>query len=168
VFKPSVSSLRLLWAADWKHFAVFDAGFSRRRNLEMINTIYDSPLAGKTIYCTASSSVPSVALTPLIRWHKGQSVCNKPAPVNIQVFQDKWRKELEAEDALPNINTTPAAERSGKCRFCFWWPWPSNSSEQGDQTRLPCEFVANPFSGSRDISYTNKKVRQLQKKQNLM
>jgi len=25
-----------------------------------------------------------------------------------------------------------------------------------DQTRLPCEFVANPFSSSRDISYTNK------------
>jgi len=26
------------------------------------------------------------------------------------------------------------------------------------QTRLPCEFGANPFSGSGDISYTNKKV----------
>jgi len=25
-----------------------------------------------------------------------------------------------------------------------------------DQTRLPCEFGANPFSGSQDISYTNK------------
>jgi len=25
-----------------------------------------------------------------------------------------------------------------------------------EQTRLPCEFGANPFSGSRDISYTNK------------
>jgi len=32
-----------------------------------------------------------------------------------------------------------------------------------DQTRLPCEFVANPFSGSQDISYTNRKVRQHQK-----
>jgi len=28
-----------------------------------------------------------------------------------------------------------------------------------DQTRLPSEFGANPFSGSRDISYTNKKTR---------
>ena len=27
-----------------------------------------------------------------------------------------------------------------------------------DQTRLPCEFGANLFSGSRDISHTNKKV----------
>jgi len=25
-----------------------------------------------------------------------------------------------------------------------------------DQTRLPCEFGVNPFSGSRDTSYTNK------------
>jgi len=27
-----------------------------------------------------------------------------------------------------------------------------------DQTRLDCEFGGNPFNGSRDISYTNKKV----------
>ena len=27
-----------------------------------------------------------------------------------------------------------------------------------DQTCLPCEFDANLFSGSRDISYTNKKT----------
>jgi len=26
-----------------------------------------------------------------------------------------------------------------------------------DQTHLPCEFGTNPFSGSRDISYANKK-----------
>jgi len=25
-----------------------------------------------------------------------------------------------------------------------------------DQTHLPCEFGSNPFSGSRDISYTNR------------
>jgi len=28
-----------------------------------------------------------------------------------------------------------------------------------DETRLPCEFGANPFSGSRDISCTNKKLQ---------
>jgi len=28
-----------------------------------------------------------------------------------------------------------------------------------DQTCLPCEFGANPFRGSRDISYTNKKMQ---------
>jgi len=32
-----------------------------------------------------------------------------------------------------------------------------------DQTRLPCEFGANPFSGSRDISYTNKKSQTVPK-----
>jgi len=36
-----------------------------------------------------------------------------------------------------------------------FWPWHSNSSEWGTK-HLPCEFGANPFSGSRDISYTNK------------
>ena len=51
-----------------------------------------------------------------------------------------------------------AAEMAGKCRFLSLvtltfdvWPWPSNSSERWDQTRLSCELGANPFSGSRDI-----------------
>jgi len=35
-----------------------------------------------------------------------------------------------------------------------------------DQIRLPCESGANLFSGSRDISHTNKKVTERQK-QNL-
>jgi len=33
-----------------------------------------------------------------------------------------------------------------------------------DQTRLACEFGANPFSGSRDISYTSKKVTDIAKR----
>jgi len=39
-----------------------------------------------------------------------------------------------------------------------------------DQTRLPCEFGANPFSGSGDISYTSKKKPQTDgaKKQDLL
>jgi len=43
--------------------------------------------------------------------------------------------------------------------FRSWWPWPLTFKlvRARDQTRLPCEFVANPFGGSRDISYTNKK-----------
>jgi len=36
-----------------------------------------------------------------------------------------------------------------------------------DQTCLPCEFGPNPFSGYVDISYTNKKVTDSAKKQNL-
>jgi len=35
-----------------------------------------------------------------------------------------------------------------------------------DQTRLPSEFGANPFSSSRDISYTNKKSETAQKSAN--
>jgi len=31
------------------------------------------------------------------------------------------------------------------------WPWPSNSSERWTKHIFPCEFVANPFSGSRGI-----------------
>ena len=34
-------------------------------------------------------------------------------------------------------------------------------------TRLLCEFGANPFSGSHDISYTNQKVTGQRQKQNL-
>ena len=45
--------------------------------------------------------------------------------------------------------------------FCPWWPWPLTLTfklvQVRDQTRLPWEFGAYPFSGSRDISCTNKK-----------
>jgi len=36
-----------------------------------------------------------------------------------------------------------------------------------DQTRIVCEFGANPFSASPGISYTNKKVTDSAKKHNL-
>ena len=35
------------------------------------------------------------------------------------------------------------------------WPWHSHSAERGTRHVL-CEFDANPFSGSRYISFTNK------------
>ena len=37
------------------------------------------------------------------------------------------------------------------------WPWHSNSSKRG--TKHICEFGPNPFSSSRDISYTNKQEK---------
>jgi len=41
-------------------------------------------------------------------------------------------------------------------------------SEEPNTTRLPCEFGVNPFSGSRCISYTNKKnTDRWRQKQNL-
>ena len=42
---------------------------------------------------------------------------------------------------------------------CPWWPWPLTFKLIG-VTCLLCEFGANPFSSSRDISYTNKRVTQ--------
>jgi len=51
-------------------------------------------------------------------------------------------------------------------------PWPLTLTfklvQARDQTRLPCEFGTNPFSGSRDIfSYTNKKVTDSTKNRTL-
>jgi len=55
--------------------------------------------------------------------------------------------------------------------FCPWGPWPLTFKHVRvrDQTYLQCEFGANPFSGSRDISHTNKKKTTdwLRQKQNL-
>ena len=46
------------------------------------------------------------------------------------------------------------------------WPWPSNSSERArDQTRLPCEFGANPLNGSRDIFIHKQKVKSHKRRQ---
>jgi len=51
-----------------------------------------------------------------------------------------------------------------KMLFCPtpWWPWPLNLTFKlvwaKDQTHLPCEFGANPFSSSQGIWYANKKV----------
>jgi len=48
------------------------------------------------------------------------------------------------------------------------WPWPSKLLRARDQARLPCEFGANPFSGSRHTSYANKRNTDWRRqKQNL-
>jgi len=66
---------------------------------------------------------------------------------------------LYFKDVLPNINRTQTTE---KCRFLPGdldiWPLTLtfNLGQARDQTRLPCEFGANPFSGSQGISYTKK------------
>jgi len=39
--------------------------------------------------------------------------------------------KLEAKDVLPSINRMQAAKRAKNADFHPWWPWPSNSSEQG-------------------------------------
>jgi len=63
--------------------------------------------------------------------------------------------KIEAKDVLPNTNRTQADEMAEKCRFV-----PGTLTFDLDfkfvRASLPCEFGTNPFSGSRDISYTNK------------
>jgi len=57
-------------------------------------------------------------------------------------------------------------------RFCPWWPWPSTLTfkivRARDQARLPCEFGANPVSGSRDIWGTNRQKSHSAKNRTLL
>jgi len=61
---------------------------------------------------------------------------------------------------LTNTNRTQAAERTKNFVFVRrdldLWPLTLTFKlvRTRDQARLPCEFGANPFSGSPDISYT--------------
>jgi len=86
----------------------------------------------------------------------------------IKFFHWQIYRKLEARDVLPNINRKQPPNGRTNGVFCPWWLWPLTLIfklvRATDQTRLPCKFGANPFSGSRDISYTNKLTAQ---KQNL-
>jgi len=73
------------------------------------------------------------------------------------------RKTLEAKAVLPNIKRTQAAERDESLSLVTLI---LKLVGARDQTRLPCEFGANPFSGYRDISHSNKKVTDSAKTQN--
>jgi len=75
------------------------------------------------------------------------------------------------------LQPTQTAHRPPKGRknaiYCSCWPWSLTLTfklvQVRDQTRLPCEFGANPFSGSQYISYTNKKTTDWwRQKQNLL
>jgi len=63
--------------------------------------------------------------------------------------------KLEAKDVLPKINSTQAAERAEKSFFSLaTLTFYLELIRSRNQTRLACEFGANPFSRSGDISYT--------------
>ena len=65
--------------------------------------------------------------------------------------------KLEAKDVLPNINHTQAAERVENAFLSLvTLTLTFKLVRARDRGRLPCEFGANSFRGSRDISYTNK------------
>jgi len=50
-----------------------------------------------------------------------------------------------------------------KMPFSPWWPWPSTSKlvQARDQTCLPCEFGANPYSCSRYFIHKRRQKRNL-------
>jgi len=70
----------------------------------------------------------------------------------------EWRY-LQRALSIPSL---PGGDESAQCIFCPWWPWPLTLTfkfvQARDQACLPCEFGANPFSGSRDIWFTNKQT----------
>jgi len=78
----------------------------------------------------------------------------------------KTEKELQAKHVLPNINCAQAAERAENAVFLSLVTLTLTFKlvRARDQTRVPYEFGANPFSGSGDISYTKEKVTDSAKK----
>jgi len=60
---------------------------------------------------------------------------------------------------LPHTNHTQTAERAKECHFVVHGDFDLDLKIplSKDQTRLLCEFGANPFSSSQNVSYTNKK-----------
>ena len=71
----------------------------------------------------------------------------------------EWKSEkLDAKDVLPNINCMQAT-KGPKMQFLSLVTFTFKLVRARNQTRLPCEFGANLFSGSRDISYINKKTQ---------
>jgi len=69
----------------------------------------------------------------------------------------KGRKTVVCVVCVCVWNSTQAAERAEKCHFLFLVTLTFDFDLQTGP-RLPCEFGTYLFSGSRDISYTNKKV----------
>jgi len=73
-------------------------------------------------------------------------------------------RSVKVGHEIRNTNRTQASERAEKYRVLSlvnmtFDLWPTfKVLRASDQTRLPCEFGANPFSRSRGISYTNTKV----------
>jgi len=70
---------------------------------------------------------------------------------------------VEAKDVLSNMNHMQADERDKNAVFStilslmtLTFDCDLQTHSSPDQTRLLCEFGANPFSGYRDILYTNK------------
>jgi len=67
-------------------------------------------------------------------------------------------RKLEAKDVLPNMNRRKGCKMPVLSLVTLTFDLGLQTRFGArDQTRLPCEFGANLFSGPQDISYTNKK-----------
>jgi len=68
-------------------------------------------------------------------------------------------RKLESEEVLPNMNHQKGCKMPVLSLVTLTFDLGLQTRFVArDQTRLPCEFGANLFSGSQDISYTNKKT----------
>jgi len=129
-------------------------------------------------FSTAACSAPNVLLRPMLSQITVRLLISESCHLMDRIYchyklivSYSWKIKLEAKDILPNINRTQAAERAENA-FLSRWPWPLTLTftlvRARDQTRLPCEFGVNPFSGFRDSSYINTKtIDWRRQKQNL-
>jgi len=83
---------------------------------------------------------------------------------NVDLSRFSWNLRLKMFCQTETTHRLPKGPKNAV--FCLWWPWPLTFDldiqtflSEGP-TLLPCEFGANLFSGSRDISYANKKKSQ--------
>jgi len=93
--------------------------------------------------------------------------------LTIDEVRQETLNQLEAKDVLPNTNHTQAPKRSKNVLFVpgdldHWrLTLTFKLVRARNDTRLFCEFGANPFSGSWEVSYTSKKVADSAKNRTL-
>jgi len=131
-----------IWSAHWHHLA---------------NTTEPSMCGGDAALCQITLTTCYIFLHTHARTHARAHahtqvvrLCCTLIALGIKMIK------LEAKDVLPSISRTQAE----KCRFFVpgdldLWPLTLTFKlvRMRDQSHIPCEFGANPFSGSRDILY---------------
>jgi len=102
---------------------------------------------------------------PGFRWFVIFMPCNLVRHFQVVHFQSKMFQQIETARRPPkgpkNVVFVPGDLDLWPLTLTF------KLVRARDQTHLPCEFGANPFSVSRDISYANKKSYRQRQKQDL-
>jgi len=115
-------------------------------------------------YCTTQHTTTGTYVSPTINhmqattWiNIAHTVCALPSPP----AATQW-SSLLLHNVICSERIIMHFQSGGNL---FWWPWPLTLTFklvwERDQTRLPCEFSANPFSGPRNISQTKKKQTRM-------